>query len=58
MSAYINNLIRQGEHQQLDFKHSITDSKKIARSFCICKYRWGEVANRGKRQWINCWSAK
>ena len=32
MSAYIFNLIRQGEHQQLDFKHSITDSKKIARS--------------------------
>ena len=32
MSAYINNLIQQGEHQQLDFKHSITDSKKIARS--------------------------
>lgn len=32
MSAYIYNLIRQGEHQQLDFKHSITDSKKIARS--------------------------
>jgi len=32
MSAYIFNLIRQGEHQQLDFKHSISDSKKIARS--------------------------
>ena len=32
MSAYIYNLIRQGEHQRLDFKHSITDSKKIARS--------------------------
>jgi len=32
MSAYIYGLIRQGEHQQLDFKHSITDSKKIARS--------------------------
>lgn len=32
MSAYIYDLIRQGEHQQLDFKHSITDSKKIARS--------------------------
>ncbi|MFC2152960.1 helix-turn-helix domain-containing protein [Bacteroidota bacterium] len=32
MSAYIFNLIKQGEHQELDFKHSITDSKKIARS--------------------------
>ncbi|OFX82791.1 MAG: ATP-dependent DNA helicase [Bacteroidetes bacterium GWF2_33_16] len=32
MNHYIQNLIRQGEHQQLDFKHSITDSKKIARS--------------------------
>ncbi|MEE4197755.1 MAG: ATP-binding protein [Bacteroidales bacterium] len=32
MSAYIYDLIRQGEHLQLDFKHSITDSKKIARS--------------------------
>lgn len=32
MSAYIYDLIRQGEHQQLDFKHSISDSKKIARS--------------------------
>jgi len=32
MSHHIQNLIKQGEHQQLDFKHSITDSKKIARS--------------------------
>jgi len=32
MSRYINDLIRQGEHQQLDFKHSISDSRKIARS--------------------------
>jgi len=32
MSTYIFNLIKQGEHQRLDFKHSITDSKKIARS--------------------------
>jgi predicted HTH transcriptional regulator len=32
MSDYIYNLIKQGEHQRLDFKHSITDSKKIARS--------------------------
>ena len=32
MSAHIFKLIRQGEHQQLDFKHSIADSKKIARS--------------------------
>ena len=32
MSAYIYDLIKQGEHQRLDFKHSITDSKKIARS--------------------------
>ena len=32
MSKHIANLIEQGEHQQLDFKHSIPDSKKIARS--------------------------
>jgi len=32
MSQHIQNLIKQGEHQKLDFKHSITDSKKIARS--------------------------
>jgi len=32
VSKHIINLIKQGEHQTLDFKHSITDSKKIARS--------------------------
>lgn len=32
MSKHIANLISQGEHQQLDFKHSISDSKKVARS--------------------------
>ena len=32
MEKYIRDLIRQGEHQQLDFKFEITDSKKIARS--------------------------
>ncbi len=32
MSDYIKNLIKQGEHQQLDFKFEISDSKKIARS--------------------------
>lgn len=32
MDRYIHNLINQGEHQTLDFKHSISDSKKIARS--------------------------
>jgi len=32
MNEHVINLIRQGEHQRLDFKHSITDSKKIARS--------------------------
>ncbi|MDA3954070.1 MAG: ATP-binding protein [Bacteroidales bacterium] len=32
MSEYIYSLIKQGEHQKLDFKHSISDSKKIARS--------------------------
>ena len=33
MSRYIKRLIRQGEHQQLDFKFEISDSKKIARTF-------------------------
>jgi predicted HTH transcriptional regulator len=32
VSKHIVNLIKQGEHQTLDFKHSITDSKKIARA--------------------------
>jgi len=32
MSKHIHNLIQQGEHQKLDFKFEITDSKKIARS--------------------------
>lgn len=32
MSSYIKKLISQGEHQQLDFKFEITDSKKIART--------------------------
>jgi hypothetical protein len=32
VSKHIANLISQGEHQRLDFKHSISDSKKIARS--------------------------
>ena len=32
MSKHIVDLIKQGEHQTLDFKHSITDSKKIARA--------------------------
>lgn len=30
---YIQKLIAQGEHQQLDFKFEIADSKKIAKSF-------------------------
>ena len=33
MNKYIKNLINQGEHQQLDFKFEISDSKKIARTF-------------------------
>ena len=32
MSFHIKDLIEQGEHQQLDFKFEISDSKKIARS--------------------------
>lgn len=32
MSDYIQKLILQGEHQQLDFKFEISDSRKIARS--------------------------
>lgn len=30
---YINKLIAQGEHQQLDFKFEIADSRKIAKTF-------------------------
>ena len=32
MNNYIKDLIAQGEHQRLDFKFEISDSKKIARS--------------------------
>jgi predicted HTH transcriptional regulator len=32
MSRYIQNLIDEGEHQQLDFKYEISDAKKIART--------------------------
>ena len=32
MSRYIHNLIAQGEHQQLDFKFQVNDSRKIART--------------------------
>lgn len=32
MSKYLHNLILQGEHQQLDFKFAITDSRKIAKT--------------------------
>lgn len=32
MKNYIKNLIEEGEHQRLDFKFEISDSKKIARS--------------------------
>lgn len=32
MSRYIHNLISQGEHQQLDFKFQVNDSRKIART--------------------------
>ncbi len=31
-SKYIRDLIREGEHQQQDFKYAITDSRKIART--------------------------
>lgn len=31
-NEYINKLIEQGEHQQLDFKYAVNDSKKIART--------------------------
>lgn len=32
MPSYIQTLISEGEHQQLDFKFGVNDSKKIARS--------------------------
>ena len=32
MSRYIQDLIAQGEHQQLDFKFEINDARKIART--------------------------
>lgn len=32
MHPHISKLIKEGEHQQLDYKYAITDAKKIARS--------------------------
>lgn len=32
MGRYLENLIRQGENQMLDFKYEISDSKKISRT--------------------------
>lgn len=32
MNKYISNLIKQGEHQQLDFKYEVSDSQKLART--------------------------
>ena len=32
MPSYIQKLIKEGEHQQLDFKFEVSDSKKIART--------------------------
>lgn len=32
MPSYIRTLISEGEHQQLDFKFGVNDSKKIART--------------------------
>lgn len=32
MNTYIKDLIKEGEHQRLDFKFEISDSRKIARS--------------------------
>ncbi|MFW5805785.1 MAG: helix-turn-helix domain-containing protein [Bacteroidales bacterium] len=32
MSHYIQKLIEEGEHQQLDFKYQVTDARKIART--------------------------
>ncbi|MDY0343919.1 MAG: ATP-binding protein [Lentimicrobium sp.] len=32
MPSHIQKLVSEGEHQQLDFKFGVTDSKKIARS--------------------------
>lgn len=34
VGSYIKKLIEQGEHQQLDFKFEINDSRKIARTLC------------------------
>lgn len=31
-TAYIHDLVAQGEHRQQDFKHQITDAEKLARS--------------------------
>ena len=42
----IEALIEQGEHQQLDFKFEVSDSKKIARTLSAFReYRWRAAAD-------------
>lgn len=41
----IEALIEQGEHQQLDFKFEVSDSKKIARTLSAFEYRWRAAAD-------------
>lgn len=48
----IEALIEQGEHQQLDFKFEVSDSKKIARTLSafantdgVREYRWRAAAD-------------
>ena len=40
VKSTIAELISQGEHQQQDFKMRIDNSKKIAKTLCICKWNW------------------
>ena len=46
----IEALIEQGEHQQLDFKFEVSDSKKIARTLsAFCQYRRWTSPDRCER---------
>ena len=40
-ATYIKRLISEGEHQQLDFKFEISDSKKIAKTFSAFANTYG-----------------
>ena len=47
---YILSLIKEGEHQQQDFKYRVSDACKSASiGIGLCQYRWRPTADRCTR---------